>query len=599
VSFNQGFIDHKRLVDVDNLGPINVLGGLPRLFYSFSVGMLIYVWCISAAPWQLEHLRFSLDPLLLYGALVLMLTFPWFGKGLYALFSIAVLAPLLVWLGSIATCHDQIITRASDFLGWISFSLYCLHEPVFQAMQTINSHVNLLDNSGLFLKLGAITVTVVLSIITGASIDRLGVQRRLTNILMVRSDTPAKAIEEIFRGDENRDIVNVEHQLDFAGPFGRFMIKHPVHSHPLYAVGVIQIDPGFARIADLQRPAPIVEFWYPSEPGEAESAVAQHVLPRSAIPPPFRRPKPANSLDARLPTDCDKFPFLLYFPGWAATAVDNTAVIEELAGAGFIVAAFHYPAALPGLPIASVLRQRTGLELPMDFTSSRAFAETIDRADRRVCDRASDAVELLDIVCSPKADGVARGLLDRVDAERVGILGFSLGGAVAAEACVRDLRFRAALNLDGWHFGEALERGVSQPYLFISDDTPLPTLSDMNSPNPVVRYTSLLNRRNHDRLVANLAKHGGHLLRIAGSRHEHFSCDRRGIDFRSLVRRSRISPSRVFEIVARYTLSFFAEHLTGEKSGLLSGETAPYCEVHLRSWPRPTINTSSPPGLAS
>ena len=211
-----------------------------------------------------------------------------------------------------------------------------------------------------------------------------------------------------------------------------------------------------------------------------------------------------------------KLPLLLYFPGWAGTTIDNRALIEALAGVGFIVAAIHYP------PDVLPIDQRTELERPMDFSSAAAFADTIERAERRVRERAADAGAILDWIGSAALGDAAR-YLGRVDLDRVGIFGYSLGGAVAAEACSRDCRFRAAVNLDGWHFGEALVRGVSQPYLFVSDDTPLPTARDLRSSRPERRYGAMLDRKNYDLLATNLAKHGGHLLTIAGSRHEDFA----------------------------------------------------------------------------
>lgn len=352
------------------------------------------------------------------------------------------------------------------------------------------------------------------------------------------------------------------------------------------SVRITRFGLSLARIADPERPAPIVNLWYPGRADAAKRAI-KHVDPGSAIRSLFRRPRQPFALDASPATGREtKLPFLLYFPGWAATAVDNIALIEEFAGAGFIVAAVHYPADLPGASHCVVLRQRAKLERPMDFSSARAFAETIERANRRVSDRAADAVGILDALGSSNGSEVSRKILDRVDADRIGIFGYSLGGAVAAEACVRDNRFRAAINLDGWQFGEAIERGVSQPYLFISDDTPLPTASDLISPDPVRRYTALLNRQAHERLIANFSRHGGHLLRLVGSRHEDFACRRRRLGIRRPLRRGRIAPARALEIVSRYARSFFAEHLRGEKSVLFDGAAPPYPQVRLRSWPR-------------
>jgi pimeloyl-ACP methyl ester carboxylesterase len=357
------------------------------------------------------------------------------------------------------------------------------------------------------------------------------------------------------------------------------------------SIRITRFGRSLARIADPERPAPIVNFWYSGRADTAKRAI-KNAAPGSAILSHFRHPRQPFALDASSTTGRGtKFPFLLYFPGWAATAVDNIALIKEFAGAGFVVATVHYPADLPGASHWVVLRQREELERPMDFSSARAFAETIERANRRVSDRAADAVAILDALGCPNGSEVDRKIVDQLDADRIGVFGYSLGGAVAAEACVRDNRFRAAINIDGWHFGEAIDRGVSQPYLFISDDTPLPTASDLISPNPVRRFTALLNRQAHERLTSNFTRHGGHLLTLVGSRHEDFACRRRRLEIRRPLRRNRIS---ALKIVSRYARSFFSEHLRGEKSDLLDGAAAPYPQVRLQSWPRASGNS---PGL--
>lgn len=336
-----------------------------------------------------------------------------------------------------------------------------------------------------------------------------------------------------------------------------------------------------ATRGDGARPAPIVDFWYPNLYGVGGAVHKRESLRSLNSPVPETEPPPAIS-SARLAA---KLPLLLYFPGWAGTTIDNRALIEAVVGAGFIVAAIHYPAPLPSRPPVLALDQRAKLDKPMDFSSAAAFADTIKRAERRVRERAADARAILDGVGSAALSDAARHF-GSIDLDRVGIFGFSLGGAVAAETCVRNRRFRAAVNLDGWHFGEALVRGVSQPYLFVSDDTPQPTARDLASSRPDRRYGAMLNRMNYDLLATNLAKHGGHLLTIAGSRHEDFADRQHRTGIRWLLRHGRITPARASEIIFHCTRSFFAEHLKGEEPTSLKAVAAAYPEARLRSWAR-------------
>ena len=183
-SFFHGFTDHSRLFNADGgFNSESILGGFPRLFYSFSAGMLIYGWRFNKTPRQLEKMKVSINPLLLYAALIGMLVFPSFVQGLYDLFAMAVLAPLLVWFGSISTCRDRLTTTISEFLGWLSFPLYCLHMPIRDALNAIDGSVAFSSRFGISPQLATIAVSIILSIVIGVIVDRLGVQRRLTNLL--------------------------------------------------------------------------------------------------------------------------------------------------------------------------------------------------------------------------------------------------------------------------------------------------------------------------------------------------------------------------------------------------------------------------------
>ena len=60
----------------------------------------------------------------------------------------------------------------------------------------------------------------------------------------------------------------------------------------------------------------------------------------------------------------------------------------------------------------------------------------------------------------------------RVDANNAGAFGHSFGGAVSAQICYQDPRVKAALNEDGWMFGDVATHGLDKPYMFMDDDTP-------------------------------------------------------------------------------------------------------------------------------
>jgi peptidoglycan/LPS O-acetylase OafA/YrhL len=184
-SFFHGFATYRRLSDMDmGWGTDNFLGGFPRIFYGFSMGMLIYRWRFEAvAPRLIERIKLPINPWILYGLLVAVLAFPSNMQGAYDLFAVAALAPLLVRLGSLSICRNLITTKVSEFLGWLSFPVYCLHIPIWDGVMALDRHLNFSSIIGVSTEVAAIVVTFILSIIIGVVIDRMGVQRKLANLL--------------------------------------------------------------------------------------------------------------------------------------------------------------------------------------------------------------------------------------------------------------------------------------------------------------------------------------------------------------------------------------------------------------------------------
>jgi predicted dienelactone hydrolase len=61
-------------------------------------------------------------------------------------------------------------------------------------------------------------------------------------------------------------------------------------------------------------------------------------------------------------------------------------------------------------------------------------------------------------------------LKGRLDMDRVGIAGHSLGGATAAQFCHDDARCKAGMDIDGMPFGSVIHDGVKQPFFFLMSD---------------------------------------------------------------------------------------------------------------------------------
>ena len=206
----------------------------------------------------------------------------------------------------------------------------------------------------------------------------------------------------------------------------------------------------------------------------------------------------------------------------------------------------------------------------VDFSGEEAFVRTRAAVNLKAGAFARDNSVVLDILraAAPCAeDGDVAFVLRRLDFERVGIMGYSFGGAVAAETSRQDPRFKAAVNLDGWLFGDVGRLGLSRPFLEISDDSPLPTAADLNSGDTVLRMTSKLTDEDYTHVLANMERYGGYFLVMAGSRHQSFV----DVSQRSfLARIASLLPSarNTVEAVNTYAGAFLDQYVAGEKSDL-------------------------------
>jgi predicted dienelactone hydrolase len=60
--------------------------------------------------------------------------------------------------------------------------------------------------------------------------------------------------------------------------------------------------------------------------------------------------------------------------------------------------------------------------------------------------------------------------LGRLDLQRVGLFGHSLGGATTLQFCHDDPRCKAGIDVDGAPLGSVIAEGVKQPFLFLMGD---------------------------------------------------------------------------------------------------------------------------------
>lgn len=151
-------------------------------------------------------------------------------------------------------------------------------------------------------------------------------------------------------------------------------------------------------------------------------------------------------------------------------------------------------------------------------------------------------------------------------------MGFSAGGAAAAEACRSDPRFKAGINIDGTIFNPVLlETPLEKPFLMLRADvadTPLPD-----------------GRPDDRKAVIEAMARDGYLMRILGSIHISYS-DVPLVASPSSVqsnfgsaRHPMLDRSRITEIVSTCVLSFMNKYLVNDDDHLLDDPVSRFPEV--------------------
>ena len=188
-----------------------------------------------------------------------------------------------------------------------------------------------------------------------------------------------------------------------------------------------------------------------------------------------------------------KFPVVLFNPGFYFGMADfYTGIAENLASNGFIVCSVNHPyeqpyveqsgkgvlmkkkkAQLAYLQLVLVEKFRK-FELDTDKQiedATRIYLKKLKRFDRVLRRWTTDNKAFIDYlyyVCKNDSGG---GVFEVMDVDRIGVMGQSLGGAVAGQLCIDDNeRITAGVNLDGFQFGDIIDRPVEMPFMLMESE---------------------------------------------------------------------------------------------------------------------------------
>jgi predicted dienelactone hydrolase len=349
-------------------------------------------------------------------------------------------------------------------------------------------------------------------------------------------------------------------------PTGPYLIGtrifHLVNDHPS--------DPSSAG-PDGKRQL-MIQVWYPASPSHAPRAPYRK-LAETTLMSSYQAVLWTHSRwNAPLAQHGAPFPLLLLNPAWNGRRTYYMYLVEDLVSHGYIVAGIDHtgnsgPTAFPDGHVG-----QPDPDPGLDF-GTHTFAELSAYGAKQQEVQVNDNRFVLDQLQGWNQDE-ASPFYRRIDMNRVGALGHSVGGSVAAQACLEDNRIKSALDMDGSFWGPVQATGLNKPFMMIEEDIQEPTPQQMQQDH-VALVDHLLDTGD----LAVMKKSNAIRITLHGSTHSSytdrslFSPLRRYSDF------GAIPVAREYLIIRSYVLAFFNKTLRGENPALLDGTDQSFPEA--------------------
>lgn len=353
-----------------------------------------------------------------------------------------------------------------------------------------------------------------------------------------------------------------------------------------YAVGVHEVlwvdqkrDEPFTSDPNDHRHV-LARIWYPAEKSPAADPAPYIYEPKefgdAALYKWLANVKTNSVTDAPIAKTPGRFPVLLYQPGGGMARFTGTFVTEQLASYGYVVVSCDHAGFGPAVLFPDGFAFKADRHVTPEPTGN--FEEDVRKSFAWLNNEvfptwtgdasfALDQIEALD-----RAPG--QRFHQRLDLSRIGMLGWSFGGATSLQMSKDDPRVKAAIDEDGQLFGDVSMKGTSKPFMLMHhgmvDQAPKP--EEQPTLSKLMKEIDEQNRSLLDHSTADRYE-----VTLANTQHGHFS---------DLLLASppkgQLDPRRAHEIILAYTLAFFDKYLNGRDSSLLTATPSPYPEATFR-----------------
>ncbi|MGJ5751637.1 platelet-activating factor acetylhydrolase isoform II [Streptomyces puniciscabiei] len=318
----------------------------------------------------------------------------------------------------------------------------------------------------------------------------------------------------------------------------------------------------------------MVSLWYPATatsghyqaPWMPSISGAHFLATRGLSPQQVTLPRTAGHVLAPVNTKLGKLPVLLYSTGLHSDRAMGTALAQDLASRGYLVVTVDHT------------HDANEVQFPgnrLEVNTMPAGAHSSDTLKVRAADIRFVINQLGTISKGGNPDPghptLPTGLSTAVDMSRIGMFGWSLGGAAVDTSMQLDHRIAAGADLDGQFFGTAPSKDLDRPFMLFSSGT---------------------HNRNNDGSWRTLWSHlkGYRVdIQLHGAAHLSFSDNEwmvpqeaglLGLSQAQLQQQfGTIDPDRAVKVQSAYLAAFFDQELRGKHSTLLDGPSKSYPEI--------------------
>ncbi|MCV7223814.1 carboxylic ester hydrolase [Mycolicibacterium elephantis] len=345
----------------------------------------------------------------------------------------------------------------------------------------------------------------------------------------------------------------------------------------------------------------MAQVWYPAQAG-ADAPNAPYISDSAAFAPSAGRllgvpgfvfdhfdvvPTHATQMPP-MASERPRYPVLVFVSGLNAFRQSNTFQVEQLVSRGFVVVGLDQPytSAVTAFPdgrtidgwskerLVDVIQQSI---TPSDPAPSLGDVSLPDGLFPYLAGDISFALDQLAWLDTSDPHGLLTG---RLDLERAGAFGVSLGAITVAQGCHADPRLKACLMMDAAMPANVVRDGLSQPSMWLTRDADSILLERSRSggwPDHEIHETLSTQRAT----FAKSTPGQGYHIEIPGMFHMNYTDAPAWTRLaEQLAFSGPIGGRRGHEIVAAYSAAFFENTLAGKHSELLRGPP-PWEEVRM------------------